>query len=280
MSSSVHKVTVDQEGIRNLLEHARKTGTLSNWADLAMEYIETAVKEIVRLKSGDFTPVEIHDFCHKLTDKVSPEEFARGCANEQIRIYGCAPHAQMVSRLQGLLEPADKMAEGIRRAVASKALDERSLAADAELVYRARRETADLPDRPEGRIRRCVNVRCNACSRSLLAVGCTDSQCEGHGAACGLRDLLALAAGAPPPDSISIGQLRITQYPVTFDNAAVTRYRDMIRSGDPLPALLIAAVPDGFAIWDGHHRYFAALMEGLEDVPAILARPVNAKAKT
>lgn len=40
----------------------------------------------------------------------------------------------------GLLEAADKMADGIRRAVESGALDARSMAADAELAYSARRK--------------------------------------------------------------------------------------------------------------------------------------------
>lgn len=49
-----------------------------------------------------------------------------------------------VAALRGLLEPADKMAEGIRRAVASGALDSRSMAADGELIYRARRKDERL----------------------------------------------------------------------------------------------------------------------------------------
>lgn len=49
-----------------------------------------------------------------------------------------------ITALRALLEPADKMAEGIRRAVASGAIDSRSMAADGELIYRARREDQRL----------------------------------------------------------------------------------------------------------------------------------------
>mgnify|MGYP001615425617 CR=1 FL=1 len=45
-------------------------------------------------------------------------------------------------------------------------------------------------------INECVNVRCIACERSLLAVGGKDSQCAPHGAACGMGGLLRLAANA------------------------------------------------------------------------------------
>ena len=65
---------------------------------------------------------------------------------------------------------------------------------------------------------------------------------------------------------MSIGQLRITQYPLIFDNEAVESYRKLISSGQQLTPLLIVPMESGFAIWDGHHRYFAALLEGLDSV--------------
>jgi len=37
----------------------------------------------------------------------------------------------------------------------------------------------------------CVNVRCNACNRSLVGVQCCDRTCDNHGGRCGLRPLLA-----------------------------------------------------------------------------------------
>jgi hypothetical protein len=45
-----------------------------------------------------------------------------------------------------------------------------------------------------------VNVRCNGCDRSLVAVGCTDTTCAQKGFLCGLRTVLHLqeaAKGAP-----------------------------------------------------------------------------------
>jgi hypothetical protein len=40
--------------------------------------------------------------------------------------------------------------------------------------------------------RECVNVRCNACDRSLVGVKCLDPTCETQGQACGLRPLLGV----------------------------------------------------------------------------------------
>lgn len=42
----------------------------------------------------------------------------------------------------------------------------------------------------------CVNVRCNACNRSLVGGPCLDTTCEKHGLACGLRTLGKLIAAA------------------------------------------------------------------------------------
>lgn len=41
-----------------------------------------------------------------------------------------------------------------------------------------------------------VNVRCNGCDRSLVAVKCTDTTCGKKGFLCGLRTVLHLQAAA------------------------------------------------------------------------------------
>lgn len=53
--------------------------------------------EIERLKAGQFTKDEVQNFCHNLNATVPVEEFARGCATEQYRLYGCAPHADKLA---------------------------------------------------------------------------------------------------------------------------------------------------------------------------------------
>jgi len=45
-------------------------------------------EELVRLKKGDFTKEEIHEFCHKLAETVPREEFEQGCKNYQDKLYG------------------------------------------------------------------------------------------------------------------------------------------------------------------------------------------------
>lgn len=53
----------------------------------------------------------------------------------------------------------------------------------------------------------CVNVRCNACDRSLVGVGCCDRRCDEAGADCGLRPLLnAHIAPAPAPASSNMSE--------------------------------------------------------------------------
>lgn len=71
-------------------------------------------------------------------------------------------------------------------------------------------------------------------------------------------------------ETISIGQLRITQYPVTWDAKVVEQYRERIRAGEPLDPILIVVDEHGFPIIDGHHRYIASALEGLEDVPVLI----------
>lgn len=55
--------------------------------------------EIARLKRGDFTTDEVHNICHDLHGKVDAAAFAAGCAEEQRKIYNCAPDADKVKEL-------------------------------------------------------------------------------------------------------------------------------------------------------------------------------------
>lgn len=41
--------------------------------------------------------VAAHDLCHNLHGKVDARAFADGCADEQRRLYGCAPDADVVA---------------------------------------------------------------------------------------------------------------------------------------------------------------------------------------
>lgn len=68
-------------------------------------------------------------------------------------------------------------------------------------------------------------------------------------------------------DSMALDQLRITQYPIVFDEGRLETYRSMIHRGLPIPPILIVPTDTGYSIWDGHHRYFAALLERLDSVP-------------
>lgn len=37
--------------------------------------------------------IDTHDLCHDLHGQVGPEEFAKGCEQEQRKVFGCAPTA-------------------------------------------------------------------------------------------------------------------------------------------------------------------------------------------
>src|SRR3990167_2557637 len=55
-------------------------------------------EELLRLRSGKWTPEEIHSLCHNLPQTVPVCEFAAGCAAEQRKIYGAAPDAEDAAR--------------------------------------------------------------------------------------------------------------------------------------------------------------------------------------
>lgn len=62
-----------------------------------------AQAEIERLKRGDFTADEIHAMCHKLEALVPAGEFARGCADFQVKLYGRAPTRDALERLKNTI---------------------------------------------------------------------------------------------------------------------------------------------------------------------------------
>lgn len=58
-------------------------------------YLEIAIanllKEIARLKRGDFTPEEFHNLCHNLHEKgvLTRADFEKGCTEYQNKLFGC-----------------------------------------------------------------------------------------------------------------------------------------------------------------------------------------------
>lgn len=81
--------------VRNIMEAL--TQVEATLADVQSAYIRAANArnamkvEIERLKAGKFTAEEIHGFCHDLHGTVDASAFAAGCAEEQRKLYGCAP---------------------------------------------------------------------------------------------------------------------------------------------------------------------------------------------
>lgn len=59
--------------------------------------------EIARLKRGDFTPLEIQDFCHKLPETVTPRQFTDGCSEYQRKLFGYAPDHGDAERWRALI---------------------------------------------------------------------------------------------------------------------------------------------------------------------------------
>lgn len=80
------------------------------FAAAAREDIPALIAEVERLQGI----IAQHNLCHDLHGKVNAEDFAKGCEAEQRRIYGCAPHADEVERLQGIINNALKIQTQIR----------------------------------------------------------------------------------------------------------------------------------------------------------------------
>lgn len=82
--------------LRDLDERAATGLDLSPGDDLCGE----AAAVIRRLIAGNASKEEIHDICHNLHNCVGVEEFAEGCAKEQRKLYGTAPHADKLAELK------------------------------------------------------------------------------------------------------------------------------------------------------------------------------------
>lgn len=46
------KIDVDANGLRAMLQRARQIGTVDNWTDVALQWIDAAEKEIERLNTA------------------------------------------------------------------------------------------------------------------------------------------------------------------------------------------------------------------------------------
>lgn len=56
-----------------------------------IQKIEYLKDEYERLKAGEFTKEEIHNFCHNIEKTVPLEEFAERCRLEMQKLYGKCP---------------------------------------------------------------------------------------------------------------------------------------------------------------------------------------------
>ena len=73
--------------IGRLESRSHKMDALGGDIDAALCIIHTLRQDRARLLAGDFTPEEIHNFCHKLPSTVSKDEFNRGCREYQDMLY-------------------------------------------------------------------------------------------------------------------------------------------------------------------------------------------------
>lgn len=76
---------IGTERLDQLIE-AMKPG---NTAQYSYDEMYLALTELKRLREGDFTEDEIHNFCHNLKG-VTARQFADGCASYQEKLYGHA----------------------------------------------------------------------------------------------------------------------------------------------------------------------------------------------
>ena len=64
-------------------------------AELVKREVEQLRAELDRLKSGEFTKEEVHNFCHNLESTVSAQEFCNGCERYQQELYGKSPITEL-----------------------------------------------------------------------------------------------------------------------------------------------------------------------------------------
>ena len=82
-----------EEAVSRLTAWERDYGALSR---VFADDVLAVLGEVRRLRGI----IAQHDLCHDLHDKVGAEDFARGCAAEQRRLYGCAPDADRAAALE------------------------------------------------------------------------------------------------------------------------------------------------------------------------------------
>ena len=101
----------EREALAALVETVSNVGPFYNEAEA--EAVRVAVSaarrvlaenpaagELERLRRGDFTKEEIHNFCHNLHGKVPVEEFAAGCEAEMVKLYGRCPWTERIAALE------------------------------------------------------------------------------------------------------------------------------------------------------------------------------------
>ena len=83
--------------------HAQTAETISAaWRKRATE----AETELTAAKAV----IAQHDLCHNLHGKVDAVSFAEGCATEQRKLYGCAPHADALAASNAKLAEVEQVA--------------------------------------------------------------------------------------------------------------------------------------------------------------------------
>jgi hypothetical protein len=55
--------------------------------------------------------IDTHNLCHDLHGKVGVNEFAEGCAREQKKVFGCAPHADKLVELRAKVSQGHPIVE-------------------------------------------------------------------------------------------------------------------------------------------------------------------------
>lgn len=61
------------------------------------------MREVERQRDEALAVIARHDLCHNLHGKVDARAFADGCAQEQRRLYGCAPDADALEQARTAL---------------------------------------------------------------------------------------------------------------------------------------------------------------------------------
>lgn len=65
--------------------------------------LELAIIALVEAKDKLQNIIDTNDLCHNKHGKVDARAFADGCADEQRKLYGCAPDADEIDRLKSEL---------------------------------------------------------------------------------------------------------------------------------------------------------------------------------